>query len=175
MCIAHTTDGSTILKDMLGYTNRQWKECLMFVQLYLSMEEWFHDSRPKAEVRQSRKAIGIVIEMMQRHFPRTMGHGYNLLKMHGLTKMQEYVCLFWSLMNCYGGPGEASHKCFVKAPGLKTQRRVSEFATQVADQYYNIMAINAATKHVDIQLTTEKIQEENNNMDVGTKHSTTVS
>jgi hypothetical protein len=99
------------------------------MKLYLSMEEWFHDSRPKEEVHKSRVAIGIVIEMMQELFPRTDGHGYNLPKMHGMTKMQEYVCLFGSQMNCYGGPGEASHKCFVKAPGLETQRRVSEFAT----------------------------------------------
>jgi hypothetical protein len=31
-------------------------------------------------------------------------------------------------MNFFGGPGEAAHKFFVKAPGLKTQRRAKEFA-----------------------------------------------
>lgn len=64
------------------------------------------------------------------------------------------------------GPGEASHKCFVKAPGLKTQRRASEFAAQVADQYYNIMAVNAAMKYVDIQYTNDKIMAENNSDNV---------
>ena len=43
----------------------------------------------------SRTAIGIVIEMMQTHFLRTDGHGYNLPKMHGMAKMQEYVFLVW--------------------------------------------------------------------------------
>ena len=94
MCIAHTTAGSALLKDKLGYNNRRWNEWLTFVQLYLSMEEWFHDSRPKEEVRNSRVAICVVIEMMQELFPRTDGHGYNLPKMHGMTKMQEYICLF---------------------------------------------------------------------------------
>jgi hypothetical protein len=150
------------LQGALGYSNRQWKEWLTFLHLYLAMEEWFHESRPKNEVRQSREAIGVVIEMMQRHFPRTNGHGYNLPKMHGLTKMQEYFCLFGCPMNFYGGPGEASHKLFVKAPGLKTQRRVSEFAAQVAEQYYNTMAVNAASKYIDIRLTSEKMRDENN-------------
>ena len=42
-------------------------------------------------------------------------------------------------MNFYGGTGESAHKLFVKAPGLKTQRRVSEFASQVAIQHHNMM------------------------------------
>ena len=58
----------------------------------------------------SRTAIGIVMEMMQTHFLRTDGHGYNLPKMHGMAKMQEYVCLFGSLMNCYGGLGQERHR-----------------------------------------------------------------
>ena len=61
--------------------------------------------------------------------------------MHALAKMPDYICQFGSGMNFYGGPGEASHKQFVKAPGLKTQRRVIEFASQTAKQYYTIMAI----------------------------------
>jgi hypothetical protein len=42
-------------------------------------------------------------------------------KMHGITKMQEYIKLFGSGMNFYGGPGEAAHKTFVKLAGQKTQ------------------------------------------------------
>ena len=135
------------------------------------MEEWFHELRPKNEVCQSREAIGVVIDMMQRHY----GHSYNLPKMHGLTKMQEYFCLFGSPMNFYSGPGEASHKSFVNAPGIKTQRQVSEFAAQVAEQYYNTMAVNAASKYVDIRLTSEKMRDENNEVDMTMNESTRVS
>jgi hypothetical protein len=42
-------------------------------------------------------------------------------KMHGITKMQEYIKIFGSGMNFYGGPGEAAHKTFVKSAGQKTQ------------------------------------------------------
>ena len=53
-------------------------------------------------------------------------------------------------MNFYGGPGESAHKFFVKAPGQKTQRHVSEFAIQTAHQYYDIMVTRHALRSVDI-------------------------
>jgi hypothetical protein len=90
------------------------------------MEEWFHDARSKEEVCRSGEAVAMVMEDIQRYFPRSEdSHGYKIPKMHGLSKMTEYISLFGSAINFYGGPGEASHKTFVKAPGLKTQRRVS--------------------------------------------------
>ncbi len=56
-----------------------------------------------------------------------------------MTKMQEYMKLFGSAMNFYDGPGEAAHKTFVKSANQKTQRRVSEFVKQTANQYYHMM------------------------------------
>jgi len=54
---------------------------------------------------------------------------------------------FGSAINFYGGPGEAFHKSFVKAPEMMTQRRMCEFAKQTAGQYYNIMMVTKkATK-----------------------------
>jgi hypothetical protein len=64
--------------------------------------------------------------------------------MHGMTKMQEYMKLFGSGINFYGGPGEAAHKTFVKMAGQKTQRRVNEFAKQTANQYYYMMLTEIA-------------------------------
>ncbi len=64
--------------------------------------------------------------MMQDLLPRGEGtNGYNIPKMHGMTKIQYFMELFGSAINFFGGPGESSHKEFVKAPGLKTQRRVT--------------------------------------------------
>jgi hypothetical protein len=59
-------------------------------------------------------------------------NGYNLPKMHRITKMQEYMILFGSGINFYGGPRESAHKQFIKIPGQRTQQRVSEFAQQTA-------------------------------------------
>jgi hypothetical protein len=45
-----------------------------------------------------------------------------------LLKSKEYMTLFGSGINFYGGPGESAHKQFIKIPGQRTQSRVSEFA-----------------------------------------------
>ncbi len=43
-----------------------------------------------------------------------------------MTKFQSYIKKYGSAMNFYGGAGESAHKFFVKAPGQKSQRQVSE-------------------------------------------------
>ncbi len=97
---------------------------------YLAMEEWFHNNNGKDKVRSARNNIALVLRSVQRFFPRSeKTNSYNIPKMHGMTKMQEYMKLFVSGMNFYGGSGEAAH-------GQKTQRRVSEFAKQTANQHY---------------------------------------
>ena len=144
LCISQTVDGSTKLQTSLGYSQSKWKRWIKFLKLYLSMEEWFHDRNDKQEVIQARPMIASVLRMLQELFPREDGtNKYNIPKFHGLTKFQRYMMLFGSAMNFFGGPGEASHKYFVKAPGQKTQRRICEFAAQTATRLSEMMV----TKH----------------------------
>lgn len=145
LCICHTTKGRTVMKNSLQYTDIKWKDFLTCMKNYLAMEAWFHDSNCKDEVRNARNTIAVVLRSVQRFFPRSgKTNGYNIPKMHGMTKMQEYMKLFGSGMNFYGGPGEAAHKTFVKMAGQKTQRRVNEFAKQTANQYYYMMLTEIA-------------------------------
>ena len=149
MCIAHTAAGELTLKHELNLSDAHWLKWKRFLKLYLGMEAWFHDSIDKEEVIQARPAIASVLDNLKLYFPRQdNSNGYNIPKMHGLAKMQDYVCLYGSAMNFYGGPGEASRKQFVKAPGLKTQRRMCEFASQTAGQYYNFMSIEKARNEI---------------------------
>jgi hypothetical protein len=137
-----------VLKSVLNLSDGTWKKFIRFLQMYLAMEERFHDHNDKEEVRCLRDEIAKVLLSLQKFFPRKdNGNGYRIPKMHGTTKMQEYMKLFGSEMNFYGGPGEAAHKTFVKSAGQKTQRRVSEFAKQTANQYYNGMLTSYAMKH----------------------------
>ena len=74
------------------------------------MEEWFNNSNNKVEVINAQPLIAKVLRSLQHFFPRnTNMNGYNLPKMHGITKMQEYMKLFGSGINFYGGPGESAH------------------------------------------------------------------
>ena len=126
-------------------SNDEWKSFRFFIRQYLALEEWFHAENDKEEVRQARRKIGRVLKLLQDLFPRGDGTlGYNIPKMHGMAKMQYFMVLFGCAINFFGGPGESSHKEFVKAPGMKTQRRISEFAVQTARQYHHVMV----TKHV---------------------------
>lgn len=89
------------------------------------LEEWFHsDERKKTEVVNAhRKIARVVLKTLQSLFPCGEGtNGYNIPKMHGMVnKMQLNMTLYGCAMNVFGGPGESSHRQFVKAPGLKTQ------------------------------------------------------
>ncbi len=164
MCIAHTGDGELILQNQLGLFGRQWRDWLQFLKNYLTMEEWFHSSNKKDDVARARPTIGKVIHSLQQFFPRQeKSNGYNIPKLHGFTKMQYYMCLFGSAMNFYGGPGEASHKQFVKAPGLKTQRQIFKFAKQTAGQYYNIIMLNHAIRHIDMLANNLSLDEDDGN------------
>jgi hypothetical protein len=71
--------------------------------------------------------------------------------MHGITSMQEYMMLFGSGINFYGGPGESAHKQFTKISGQRTQQRVSEFAQQTALQYYNMLVFSHAVYDCQIR------------------------
>ncbi len=50
LCIAHTTNGSCVIKRSLKYSDTTWKQYIKFLKLFLCMEEWFHDSNNKLEV-----------------------------------------------------------------------------------------------------------------------------
>ena len=100
------------------------------------MEEWFHATNPIVEVKNARPLISQCIENIQQVFHRTSGNGWEISKMHGLTKMQHYMCLFGSAINYFGGPGECHHKKFVKDMGYNSQGRVNNFSSQVAQKYY---------------------------------------
>jgi hypothetical protein len=95
------------MKRSLKNSDAKLKQFIEFLKLYLCMEEWFHDSNNKFEVINARPQIAKVLQSLQEFFPRnTNTHGCNLPKMHGITKMQEYMMLFGSGINFFGGPRE---------------------------------------------------------------------
>ena len=153
LCIAHTVEGSEILRKGLQYLNNKWQRWIKCLKLYLSMEEWFHDSNDKKEVNSARPLIAEVLKMVQTLFPREeKSNGYCIPKMHGMTKFQPYIKRYGSAINFYGGPGEAAHKYFFKAPEQKTQCCVSEFAVQTANQCYDMIVTKHAMTSIGMEM-----------------------
>jgi hypothetical protein len=84
--MAHTKNGSCVMKRSIRLSDTKWKQYIEFLKLYLGMEGWFHDSNNKNEVINARPQIAKVLELVQHFLPRnTNTNGYNLPKMHGMT------------------------------------------------------------------------------------------
>ena len=64
--------------------------------------------------------------------------------MHALPKFVDYMILFGSAINVFGGIGECNHKTFVKDTGSNTQKRINSFTLQVATCYYESMILDIA-------------------------------
>jgi hypothetical protein len=117
------------------------------------MEEWFCNSNDKVEIDNAKPLIGEVLQTLQALFPREdKKNGYCIPKMHGMTKFQPYMKRYGSAMNFYGGPGEAAHKFFVKAPEQKAQCGVSKFAVQTENQCYVIMVTKHAMRSIGMEI-----------------------
>jgi hypothetical protein len=61
LCIAHTTNGSCVMKRSYDLSDTNWKQYIEFLKLFLSMEEWFHDSINKNEVINTQPQIANVL------------------------------------------------------------------------------------------------------------------
>ncbi len=61
LCIAHTTNGSCVMRRSLRLSDTKWKLYIEFLKLYLGMEEWFHDSKNKNEVINAQPQIAKVL------------------------------------------------------------------------------------------------------------------
>ena len=151
LCLSYTDTGKQSLRVALD-TEEELEYFQEFIKLYLAMEEWFHEVNDKDEVRNSRDMIAEVLDLLKYVFQRDVycpnTQGWKIPKFHAMTKVQTFMCKYGSAMNFYGGPGESHHKYFVKAPGENTQRRVSEFVSQVANRVYETLVMEQASELV---------------------------
>ena len=170
LCISYTVSGQEALRQVLEDHNLSFEQFRNFIRLYLAMEEWFHDSRPKDEVRHARRLIAKTLRALKRVFPRLAGDGFKVPKFHGMTKMQYYICLFGSGANFYGGPGESAHKVFVKGTGKVTSRKVNTFCSEVANRYFEHKIIDMAKDALSRQTTHSHVyigQTQSSNLEEG--------
>ncbi len=45
LCIVHKTKSRNVLQTALQLSDQQWSKFLLFIKMYLAMEEWFHDCK----------------------------------------------------------------------------------------------------------------------------------
>jgi hypothetical protein len=90
--------------------------------------------------------------MIQECFPRTDGWGWNLPKMHALSKMPHYMLRFGSANNFSGQIGERALKGIVKDHAARTQRHPANFAEQCAIREFESNAIKYVMTDLSNQL-----------------------
>ncbi len=112
------------------------KKIKIFLKVYLSFECWVNEPHPSSQVKQSSKALGILINLIKECFPRDEGWGWNLAKMHAFAKMPHNMLKFGSADNFSGNLGEQALKGIVKDHAEKTQRQPDKFAEQCAIREY---------------------------------------
>jgi hypothetical protein len=67
------------MKRCLRLSDTKLKQYIKFLKLYLSMEDWFHDSNDKNEVINAQPEIATVLQSLQHFFTRNNNtNGYNL-------------------------------------------------------------------------------------------------
>ncbi len=75
LCLSHTDAIKPKLTEKLREQSISMNKFLKCLKLYLSMEEWFHESNLKEEVLASRSLIAQTIELTLSVFPRESGRG----------------------------------------------------------------------------------------------------
>ncbi len=155
LCLCHTDAVHEDLNTSFSRSSINPQTFFKCLKLYLSMEEWFHNSNIKREVNLANSLVNKTLEMIQNVFPwwdkdwNEEGQGWAVSKFHGVTKFVLYMTLFGSAINFYGGIGECNHKKFAKDTGFNTQKRIKTFTSQVATRIYEGMILWIAKKCFD--------------------------
>jgi hypothetical protein len=159
LCVCHTDQVCSCLCKILFQKQIPLSEFFDYLKLYLGYGECLHSTNSKHKVKTSRPLNSDMIRIIHKVFPRSddvgnIGQGWNIPKMHTLPKFVDYMILFGSAINCFGGVGECNHKTFVKDTGSNTQKRINSFTSQVATCFYELMILDAANKHKNNRIST---------------------
>ncbi len=98
----------------MKYKTISMKKIENCLKLYLTFECWIKEPHPRSQVKQSSKALGILINLIKECFPRDEGWGWNLPKMHAFARMPHNMLKFGSANIFSGNIGERALKRIVK-------------------------------------------------------------
>ena len=157
LCVMHTARGIQLTKLEMSQRQIPLKRTLHCLKLYLSFERWITQPNPRSKVVKSKRLLGELTLLIQQCYPRIDGWGWNIPKMHALSKMPDTVLKFGSANNFSGQIGERALKGIVKDHASRTQRRADSFAQQCAQREYesNVVRFVMADIHQNSGLATE--------------------
>jgi hypothetical protein len=117
LCDAHTfREGIDVKQNERKIPMKWFIKCL---KLYLAYEHWVTEPYSRAQVRHPYKVLGELIKMIKQCFPREVGWGWNLPKMHAFAKMPSNILKFGSANNFLENIGECALKGLLKIMQVK--------------------------------------------------------
>jgi hypothetical protein len=114
LCVMHTHSGRKLMWKEMKHRKITLKKIKNCLKLYLSFECCVNEPYPRSQVKQSSKALGILINLIKECFQRDEGWGWNLPKMHAFAKMPHNMLKFGSANSFSGNIGEWALKGIVK-------------------------------------------------------------
>ena len=139
MCALHTSAGKSICKEA-GVSDYQRRGKIATIKMILALERWLNGRTLRTDIDDTSKIQSLIrskmIPNLAKYFPREEGEGWRIPKVHSLTKFPQYIQMFGSAVNFYGGHGESHLKTFMKQLAPFTQRRAKKFATQLGVNLY---------------------------------------
>jgi hypothetical protein len=129
-----------MLKEMKDRTIslKKIKNCL---KLYLSFECWVNEPHPRSQVKQSLKALGILINLTKECFPRDEGWGWNLPKMHAFAKMPHNMLKFGLANHFSSNIGERALKGIFKDYAMQKKHKGNQIKLQNNVLYASMKAM----------------------------------
>lgn len=120
--------------------------------MFLTSLQWFHTSNPKEEVINAREFIRSIIRDVITCFPRTIGNGWKIPKVHSYIQMVEFLKMFGNGLNFYGGFGERGHITHVKDNAEQTRQQSQTFLQEIGKRVSEKAVIGVMEESLIAQL-----------------------
>jgi hypothetical protein len=127
---------------------RRVKKFRDLFEMMLCFEAWYKlDKVPKSAIDSgaSEKMTRAAIRQFVETVDRQEGNGMDLPKTHAPLHSDRFKLMFGSEQNANTGPGESSHKDFLKKPAKLTQRRKAGLEKQLAERQIENLVISHAS------------------------------
>eukprot|EP00956_Cyclotella_meneghiniana_P020613 scaffold36604_cov62-Cyclotella_meneghiniana.AAC.1 len=150
MCIAVTETGKDLMTRYL-YTGDDKDVVTPLIALF-SYIRWLHSTNPKNEVEHALPAVYDTLRDIKTFFDREKGNNWDIPKFHGAIQICECIPYHGSARNQYGGPGEESHKTWLKDPSVRTRRQAKSFLPEVGKRIEENVVLEAAMETMQTQM-----------------------
>jgi hypothetical protein len=130
-CVMHTHLGKELMSNKMKQRKIPIKRFIKCLKLYLAYERWVTEPHSRAQIHCSYKVLGELIKMIKQFFPREVGWGWNLPKMHAFAKMPSNILKFGSANNFSGNTGEHALRRLLKIMQIKHREDQINFLNNV--------------------------------------------